>query len=65
MREIGPKREQPLNAPKLMQMLCSVFPAFNDVTTYHNRKVFVCKKVQLLVADLARAVAPMDDAWKW
>lgn len=64
MRELQPTKENPLDSGSLVQMLCSVFPAFNDTTTYQGRTVWILKKVQLLVADIARHVGPMDPAWK-
>lgn len=65
VKELKPTKEAPLDGARLVQMLCSLFPAFNDVTTYKGRQVFVLKKVQLLLADLARHVAPMDPAWSF
>lgn len=64
MKELKPSKESPLDSNRLVQMLCNVFPAFNDVTTYQGRTVCILKKAQLLVADLSRHVGAMDEAWK-
>jgi hypothetical protein len=40
------------SAFKLVQLLTSEFPSFNDVAVYNGRKVFFFKRAQLLIHDL-------------
>lgn len=57
--------EKDPSAAYLVSQLTSTFPAFNDVALYKNEKIFIFKKVQLLVADLYREFSEIDSRFKF
>ena len=48
------------DALKLLQVLVSDFPSFNDFAIYKGRKVFFYKRAQLLIADVYRLFKGKD-----
>jgi hypothetical protein len=55
VKELRPSAAEPIDANRLIEMIASLFPAFNDVAEYHGQSVQIFKKAQLLCANLKQA----------
>jgi hypothetical protein len=55
VKELRPSAAEPIDADRLIEMITSLFPAFNDVADYRGHKVQIFKKAQLLCSNLKQA----------